>query len=87
MIMPTRCFPPCCGLYRQLNKVDQPSRPDLAAERLTLPERMTGIELALSAWESDRSGSVSALTWAEGTPSVTVMDTRVPGLMASQWPG
>src|SRR5215469_2433767 len=40
----------------------------------------------LSAWESDRSGSLSALTWATDAPLVTVMDPVTPGLMARQWP-
>jgi hypothetical protein len=45
-------------------------------------ERVTGIEPALSAWESDRSGPLTALTWAAGTPRVTVMNPVTPGLMA-----
>ena len=31
-------------------------------------ERVTGIEPALSAWESDRSGSLTGLTWAPDAP-------------------
>ena len=49
-------------------------------------ERVTGIEPALSAWESDRSGSLTALTWEPDAPSVTVVDPMTPGLMARQWP-
>jgi hypothetical protein len=49
-------------------------------------ERVTGIEPALSAWESDRSGFLTALTWAPDTPLVTVMDLVTLGLMARQWP-
>jgi hypothetical protein len=49
-------------------------------------ERVTGIEPALSAWESDRSGSLTALTWKSDVPLVTVMDPVTPGLMARQWP-
>ena len=49
-------------------------------------ERVTRIELALSAWESDRSGPLTALTWAADAPLVTVMDPVTPGLMARQWP-
>ena len=49
-------------------------------------ERVTRIELALSAWESDRSGPLTALTWASDAPLVTVMDPPAPGLMARQWP-
>src|SRR5262249_61191236 len=40
----------------------------------------------LSAWESDRSGSLPALTWASDAPRVTVTDPAAPGLMARQWP-
>jgi len=40
----------------------------------------------LSAWESDRSGSLTALTWASDAPRVTVTDPAAPGLMARQWP-
>ena len=50
-------------------------------------ERVTGIEPALSAWESDRLGPLTALTWALDAPLVTVMDSVTPGLMARQWPG
>jgi hypothetical protein len=49
-------------------------------------ERVTGIEPALSAWESDRPGPLIALTWAADAPQVTVMDPMTPGLMARQWP-
>ena len=49
-------------------------------------ERVTGIEPALSAWESDRSEPLTALTWAVDAPLVTVMDPATPGLMARQWP-
>jgi hypothetical protein len=49
-------------------------------------ERVTGIEPALSAWESDRSEPLTALSWAVDAPLVTVMDPAIPGLMARQWP-
>jgi len=49
-------------------------------------ERVTRIELALSAWEADRSGSLTAPTWAPDAPLVTVIDPAAPGLMARQWP-
>jgi hypothetical protein len=49
-------------------------------------ERVTGIESALSAWESDRSGASAALSWAADIPLVTVIDPATPGLMALQWP-
>jgi hypothetical protein len=49
-------------------------------------ERVTGIEPALSAWESDRSGPLTAMTWAAEAPVVTVMNPVTPGLMARQWP-
>ena len=45
-------------------------------------ERVTGIEPALSAWESDRSRPLTALTWAPDVPLVTVTDPWTPGLMA-----
>jgi hypothetical protein len=40
----------------------------------------------LSAWESDRSGPLTALTWASGLPLLTVVNPAAPGLMARQWP-
>jgi hypothetical protein len=49
-------------------------------------ERVTRMELALSAWESDRSEPLTALSWAVDAPLVTVMDPAIPGLMARQWP-
>jgi hypothetical protein len=49
-------------------------------------ERVTRIELALSAWESDRLGLLTTLTWTSDVPLVTVMDPATPGLMARQWP-
>jgi hypothetical protein len=45
-------------------------------------ERVTRIELALSAWESDRSGPLAALSWAVDAPLVTAMDLATPRLMA-----
>ena len=59
-------------------------RPELGRHCL---ERVTGIEPALSAWESDRLGPLTALTWALDAPLVTVTDSVTPGLMARQWPG
>jgi hypothetical protein len=50
------------------------------SERVT--ERVTGIEPALSAWESVRSGQLSGLTCWAGCPWVTVRDPFLPGLMA-----
>jgi hypothetical protein len=47
-------------------------------------ERVTGIEPALSAWESDRSGPLTAMTWPAEAPVVTVMNPVTPGLMAEQ---
>ena len=44
-------------------------------------ERVTGIEPALSAWESDRSGPLTVLTWTSNAPLVTVTDPSIPGLM------
>src|SRR5215475_8103998 len=44
------------------------------AELGFLVERVTGIEPALSAWESDRLGPLTALTWTSDVPRVTVMD-------------
>jgi hypothetical protein len=64
-------------------------RAQVRAERVTVErvtERVTGIEPALSAWESDRSEPLTALSWAVDTPLVTVMDPAIPGLMARQWP-
>jgi hypothetical protein len=45
-------------------------------------EPVTGTEPALSAWESDRSVSLVALSGAVDAPPVTVMDPAAPGLMA-----
>jgi hypothetical protein len=47
---------------------------------------VTGIGAALSAWESDRSRPLTALTWAPDTPLVTVTDPATPRVMARQWP-
>jgi hypothetical protein len=55
-------------------------------ERGYIVERVTGIEPALSAWESDRSGPLTAMTWAPDSPLVTVEDPQAPGLMGRQWP-
>ena len=49
-------------------------------------ERVTGIGPALSAWESDRSGPLTALTSESDAPQVTVMDPAAPRLMAREWP-
>jgi hypothetical protein len=49
-------------------------------------ERVTGIEPALSAWESDRSRPLTALTWATEAPLLTVIAPMTPRLMARQWP-
>jgi hypothetical protein len=47
-------------------------------------ERVTGIEPALSAWESVRFGLLYALTCGVGCPRVTVRDRPSPRLMARQ---
>jgi hypothetical protein len=47
---------------------------------------VTGIEPALSAWETNRSGPLTALTWTSDVPPVTVTDPVTHGLMARQWP-
>jgi hypothetical protein len=44
-------------------------------------ERVTGIEPALSAREFDRSGSLTAVTWASEVPLVTAIDPAIPTLM------
>jgi hypothetical protein len=49
-------------------------------------ERVTRIELALSAWESDRIASPERLTWRFDCPLLTVIDPWSPVLMARQWP-
>jgi len=49
-------------------------------------ERVTGIEPALSAWETNRSVPLTTLTWDPNAPRVTLMDPMTPGLMARQWP-
>ena len=41
-------------------------------------ERVTRIELALSAWESDRSGLIGPLTSQDRAPSVPVTDPSLP---------
>jgi hypothetical protein len=45
-------------------------------------ERVTGIEPALSAWESVRSGLLWGLTCETWCPRVTVRDRSSRGLMA-----
>jgi hypothetical protein len=45
-------------------------------------ERVTGIEHALSAWESVLCGLSGGLTCGAGCPRVTVRDPSSPGLMA-----
>ena len=54
-------------------------RPELGRNCL---ERVTGIEPALSAWESDRSGPLTALSWACNPPPVTATERMAPRLMA-----
>jgi hypothetical protein len=69
--------------YRLLRAVDRKALPMLSGVSCGFSgERVTGIELALSAWESDRSRPLTALTWASGVPLVTAMDPTIPGLMA-----
>ena len=46
-------------------------------------ERVTGIEPALSAWESDQSGPLTALTWAVDLPLVPYQVTFAPAWRAS----
>ena len=45
-------------------------------------ERVTRIELALSAWESDRSTPPGPLTSQAGRPGVSVIDRSLPWLIA-----
>jgi hypothetical protein len=45
-------------------------------------ERVTRIELALSAWESDRSGPLESLTSYGRAPPVPVTDPSLPWLIA-----
>jgi hypothetical protein len=45
-------------------------------------ERVTRIELALSAWESDRSGLIGPLTSQDRAPPVPVNDSSLPWLIA-----
>ena len=47
---------------------------------------MTGIEPALSAWESDRITPPEGLTWRFDCPLLTVAGPWLPGLMGRQWP-
>jgi hypothetical protein len=50
-------------------------------------ERVMRIELALSAWESDRNTPSVGLTWWFDCPQLAVADPWLPGLMARQWRG
>jgi hypothetical protein len=50
------------------------------------PTRMADPEPALSAWEPDRLGPLTALTWTSDAPLVTVMDSSIPGLLARNGP-
>jgi hypothetical protein len=45
-------------------------------------ERVTRIELALSAWEYERTRPSSCLSWHVGCPLVTAAPRPGPGLMA-----
>ena len=45
--------------------------PELGTHRV---KRVTGIEPALSAWESGRARPLTVLTWASDAPLVTAMD-------------
>jgi hypothetical protein len=45
-------------------------------------ERVTRIELALSAWESDRSTPLGPLTRPVGRPGVAVIEHSLPWLIA-----
>jgi len=45
-------------------------------------ERVTRIELALSAWESDRSAPLGPLTSQDRAPPVAVIDPSLPWLIA-----
>lgn len=45
-------------------------------------ERVTRIEFALSDWETNRSGPLTALTWKSDAPRVPVIDPATPRLMA-----
>jgi hypothetical protein len=47
-----------------------------------LMERVTRIELALSAWESDRSPPLRPMTSQDRAPPVPVTDPGLPGLIA-----
>jgi hypothetical protein len=71
-----------CALTRH----DQGPGPAVSLTWAFVVERVTRIELALSAWESDRSVSLTALTWASDAPRVPVIDPATLGLMARQWP-
>jgi hypothetical protein len=50
-------------------------------------ERVTRIELALSAWEAERSRLATGLTCRLWWSGVTVADPSSPWLMARQWHG
>ena len=45
-------------------------------------ERVTRIELALSAWEADRSPPIEVPTSQDRAPPVPVTDPGLPGLIA-----
>ena len=55
---------------------------DLRLDLLLHVERVTRIELALSAWESDRSGPLGPLTSYDRAPPVSVTDPSLPWLIA-----
>jgi hypothetical protein len=50
-------------------------------------ERVTRIELALSAWEAEQFRLVTGLTWQDGGSALAVADPSSPWLMARYWPG
>jgi hypothetical protein len=58
------------------------TRPTLIVLTWAFMERVTRIELALSAWEAERLRLPGVLTWRSWRPRVTVADPSSPWLMA-----
>ncbi len=54
----------------------------IARSRAFVVERVTRIELALSAWESVAAPQSARLSCTSGSPRVTAVAHRSPGLMA-----
>jgi len=70
------------GLHHRLNACVHIGLDAMAYNAFSGVERVTRIELALSAWEAQRLRLPGVLTWRSWRPRVTVVDPSSPWLMA-----